>query len=330
MQPGSNGPPVLNGGSNNYDRAICFDAPVAYDTGEFARADKTLAQYRTDLLVRLGYAAMAANPPPGMKEELNSYLDDAQRQLYQRYSELHTERWWAWQLEAGKRFYDIPIDCTKALNARRITWAGIADNGGRALRTWASSTAFPLGIHVMPTAGNGFEYEVTVAGTMASSEPAWPTTEGELIISGTVTMVARAAAAQRWLPLVQGINPLDFTSDEPGLPTHFDLRQYVELWPSPDKPYILWLRGHMGLRRFNRDTDIPTIDGHAVFLFALALAKAHRQQPDAQNYAQMANRYIRDLIAGSHGLKRHVPPVSTAGMKHDADGVMPMPRATWR
>lgn len=331
MPIASNGPAVVNGITNSYDRAVCFDAPVAMDTGLYVHPEKTLAQLRTDQMVRLGFAAMTANPPPGMSLLLNSFLQDAQEQLYVRYDCLRTERWWGWQLQPGRRFYDTPIDCTKALNFRKISYAAISDNGGRALQTWTASTALAAGVFVLPTIQGDYEYEVTTAGTTAATEPVWPTTSGSTVINGSVTFTARAAASETWRPITQGINPLDFGSPSPGWPTHFELREYLEVWPTPKTVQVLWIKGHLGLKRFTEDTDVPTIDTHPLFLFALANAKAHYRQPDANNYAQMSSRMLSELVASSHGLKRYHPRPSMLGSKYGNDDChWPLPRATWR
>lgn len=332
MHPGSNGSPVVNGGSNNYDRAVCFDAPVAMDTGLFVDpTEKTLAALREEMMVRLGYAAMLASPPPGMTEWLNSHLQDAQDQLYYKYSTLHTERWWAWQMQPGKRFYDVPVDCTKYLNFRRLTWAGIADNGGRALRSWMPETAYALGEFVMSDAGLDLEYEVTTAGTTAAAQPVWPTIVDGTITDGTVTYTARRRNTVRWLSVQQGINPLDYGAPSGGEPTHFDLTDRIEVWPAPTRPMVLWLKGHMGLKRFTEDADVPTLDSRAVFLYALANAKAEKGHPDARNVMGMAMQLVGGYVAGAHGLRRYLPRPSTLGMKFGAFAPpCALPRATWR
>lgn len=335
---GLNGPAILNGGNNNYDRAVCFDAPVEFDTGLYAFPTKTLAQLREEMMVRMGYAAMLANPPPGMKEELNSYLQTAQEQLYLDYDCMRTERWWAWQLEPGRRIYDTPIDCTKALNFRKITWAGIADNGGTAMQLFAINTAYSLGQFILPTTYNSFVFEVTTAGTTAATEPAWPTTLGATVVSGTVTFTAREPHESTWYPIKQGINPLNYGEpSQDGLPYCFELREFIEIWPAPDKPMVLWIKGHLGLRRFVDDTDVTTIDATPLFLTALANAKDDRGQPGASKYANAAAGMIRNMVAGSHGITRYHPRPSRAGMKwwagyYDCDdyGPWPQPRATWR
>lgn len=332
MHPGSNTAPIVNGGANNYDRAVCFDAPVAMDTGLFVDpAIRTLAQMREDMMLAMGYAAQLASPPPGIVKEFNFFLRTAQEQLYARYPVMRNERWWAWQMQAGNRFYDVPIDCTKYLNFRRITWAGLGDNGGRALRSWAPSTALTAGEFIMSKDGHDFEYEVTTAGTTGTTEPVWPTTADATVTDGTVTYTARTRRTVRWLPLKQGINPLDYGAPGRGEPTHFDLTDRIEVWPAPKKPMVLWLKGHLGIKRFTEDTDTPTIDSEAVLLFAIANAKARRGHPDAGNYAQMANRIIAGYTAGQHGLRRYIQRPSTLGMKLGGDQLpSQLPVATWR
>jgi len=58
---------------------------------------------------------------------------------------------------------------------------------------WQVSTAYSLGDVVVPSAGseNGFRYQCTTAGTSDSSEPTWPTAEGETEDDNTVTWTCR-------------------------------------------------------------------------------------------------------------------------------------------
>lgn len=334
---GLNGPPVLNGGSNDYDRDICFDAPVEMDTGLYAQRGKTLKQLRDELMIRLGFAAMVANPPPGMTELLNSFLNDAQDDLYTRYDCLRTERWWAWQLQPGQRLYDTPIDCTKALNTRKLRWVGIADNGGRALSRWAANKAYGLQTFVMSRAATtGFDYECTTAGTSGAIEPVWPTVLNGTVADGTAVWTARGKLAYTWYPMWQGINPIYYSTPNQGMPTNFDVREYIEVYPAPEKPYVLQILGHMGIQRFAEDGDYCTIDPAPLFLFALANAKAHYRQPDAGNYASRAQRMALSLTAQQHGLKKRVQRVSTGGKKWPLNGMdeyhgpWPQPRGVWR
>ncbi len=92
--------------------------------------NETLADLRQRLLIRLGYAAQAANPPPGMNLLLNQFLLSAQRFSYRRYNELRTERFFKWTMSPGVRFYDLPDNddtCDKTLDPYKVTWVGVED-----------------------------------------------------------------------------------------------------------------------------------------------------------------------------------------------------------
>lgn len=57
---------------------------------------------------------------------------------------------------------------------------------------WVADTAYVLLDYVVPTTWNGWRYECTVAGTShATTEPTWPTTEGEEIVDEGVTWTCR-------------------------------------------------------------------------------------------------------------------------------------------
>jgi len=69
---------------------------------------RTLSELRTDMMYRLGYAAVADNPPPGMNGLLYRFLRDAQIQLSKMPKfQIQMERFFSWTMEPGGRYYDI-------------------------------------------------------------------------------------------------------------------------------------------------------------------------------------------------------------------------------
>lgn len=123
-----------------------------------------------------------------------------------------------------------------------------------------------------------------------------------------VTWVGISQGDDNWRPLVCGIDPTMYTGQGDGIPSHYEIRQCIEVWPAPaDDTWQLRVKGYFGLLPFADDADTTTIDAEAVFLLALANAKAHYGQPDAGNYAQQLNTYIGDLVAGSHHTRRYIP-----------------------
>lgn len=221
---------------------------------------RTLGDLRAALMSRLGYGAQAANPPPGMATLLNSFLQDAQRQLYRRHSALRTERYFSWPLTVGVRLYDLDANdetCDKVLDPGRVTWAGYERDG-------------------------------------------------------------------IWQELTAGIPPELHSNDVTGWPQRYEIRQCIEVWPTPDTTEgQLIIKGHFGLSPFVGDTDKTTIDDQLVFLLALANAKAHYRQPDAANYVQQMETMLMDIVAGSHTTKRYIP-----GQNKQGDGVYIQPRPT--
>lgn len=111
-----------------------------------------------------------------------------------------------------------------------------------------------------------------------------------------------------WSPLTRGINPGLFTNiQQPGIPSRYEIRQTIEVYPAPDQAYTLHVKGHFGLMRFSEDTDICTVDPDLLFLWALGNAKNHYGQPDGADIAQEAQTMLKDMIGDSHGNRRYVP-----------------------
>ncbi|MBE2259503.1 MAG: hypothetical protein IAE88_11630 [Rhodobacteraceae bacterium] len=123
-----------------------------------------------------------------------------------------------------------------------------------------------------------------------------------------VTWVGISQGATSWRPLHCGIDPTMYGSPSAGIPSHYEIRQCIEVWPPPsDATWKLRIKGHFGLQPLTVDAHTTTIDPEAIFLLALANAKAHYEQPDARNYANQATAHVRRLIAGSHHTRRYIP-----------------------
>lgn len=97
---------------------------------------ETLSDLRDRILIRLGFAAQLANPPPGMAALVDEFLSSAQVLMAQRFPDLVTERFYTWLMVAGTRFYSTSGDDEGAtapdfiLDPRKITWIGIEDLNG--------------------------------------------------------------------------------------------------------------------------------------------------------------------------------------------------------
>ena len=131
----------------------------------------------------------------------------------------------------------------------------------------------------------------------------------------------------RLTTLRRGIYPERYDDAEPnGIPTRYDIRQCIELWPAPGPEAMkLVVKGNIGMGRFTDDDDTTTIDSEAVFLFALATAKAHAGHPDAGNYMSMLTNRVGNLVAGSHGTNRYITDADDYGtIDHLTAEVLPI------
>jgi hypothetical protein len=124
----------------------------------------------------------------------------------------------------------------------------------------------------------------------------------------TIDWVGIQDSRNVWYPMIQGIPPQLFTMiTKPWRPARYQIRNAIEIYPAPDQTYWLWVYGHFGLMSFINLTDTTTIDSELVFLWALANAKAHYGQPDANNIATQANDYRKELVAGTHQTAHYLP-----------------------
>jgi hypothetical protein len=111
-----------------------------------------------------------------------------------------------------------------------------------------------------------------------------------------------------WQPLVEGIDPVYYSAKILAIPNFFEIRQCIELWPAPsDNSWTMRIKGDFGLLPFEADADVTTIDSEAIFLHALARAKAHYGQSDAANCQTDCTIYIGKLTSGQHPTHRTWP-----------------------
>lgn len=295
---------------------------------------ETLLQLRTRLLRRLGYGSTAANPPPGMADTVDEFLISQNRLMYQKYPALRTRRFFRWSLLVDERFYglrsndenDVSETVTISIASPGIvSWVGHGFANGRRV-SFSTTGALPTGLTV------GVEYFIVAAATDTFSVAL---TEGgaATVTSGTQSGIQTATVFAAtscvfhldvtkriegaflrdlngaWLPMVAGINPLFYTTvDQPGVPSYYEIRSCIEIFPAPQATgYELWIKAHRTAEAFSVDADTPTVDSELVFLQALADAKAHYGQPDANTVAARAKSYLFDLVASTHTTKRYVP-----------------------
>lgn len=302
MAAGTNGPPVLNG-------------------SQYVFPTKTLKQLRESIVARLGFAAQLASPPPGVNILVNDFLRDAHEQIWIRFPVLRQQRWWTVAVTQGNRHYDIPYE------GAYYEGTDIAINSGSpdTITTTTgdlSAAGFTSGMLINVSgseADDGYHTLGTVtANSMNLSTSAGVTGE----VAGSQIRLAEDSFAELdlreityvgildgtiWSDMKEGIDPLLFNITQQQRPTNYEIREYVEVFPEPDQAYTLYLKGRMGLGPFTADAHTTTTDPHPVFLQALAQAKAHYGQPDANVYFQQLEMFLGKLNAQNHATKRYIP-----------------------
>lgn len=226
------------------------------------RVYRTLLQLRQAIMRRLGWGNQLDNPPPGSAEMIDSFLYEAQYNLYYRFETLRLDRFFTWQLIPGVNLYGLGEnidDCDKRFNPDKLRWVGCIREGGL------------------------------------------------------------------WTYLIAGIPPvLNSYPETCTYPIRYAIRQCIEVWPIPaENAGQLVLKAGAYLGPFVEDDDVASIDDSLVFALALADAKAHYRQPDADRYVQRAEVLLNGLAAGTHGTNRYIP--GAAGLGLDPLYVQPVP-----
>lgn len=222
-------------------------------------------QIRTAIIKLMGWAAISANPPPGVADYINEQLYLAHKLLWRRFPAIRTERWFSWSLTADERFYDLDANveqtavgdelCTKQLDPYSIS------------EVW---------------------YERDTQRTR----------------------------------LRNGLPSSELARTQTGWPTHYEIRQCLEIWPAPDATEgFIRVKARFKPTAFEDDTDLPGVPDDMVQLLALAACKRHYNKPDANDYVQQMEVLISDLTAGTHMTRQYIPGEG----RSDSGYVEPMP-----
>src|SRR5687768_14915564 len=131
--------------------------------------------------------------------------------------------------------------------------------------------------------------------------------EDEPIDPGTVSKVWLELDGNNISTLAQGIAPHLRAFESRSYPTRYDtLNGQMELWPVPSQQYDLYIEYLAPKPRFTQDQDRPGVPDRLVFLYALANAKAHYRQPDAQAAGATFTKMLATAKARQHENRRYV------------------------
>ncbi len=108
------------------------------------------------------------------------------------------------------------------------------------------------------------------------------------------------------LRMTQGITEANRSWPGTSWPQRYDtLNGQLEVWPVPTQQYTAIIE-HIGIKpRFEQPTDRPGVPSRLLFQYALAIAKAHFRQPDAQAIAASFDRMLSKVKSRQHENRRY-------------------------
>lgn len=143
--------------------------------------------------------------------------------------------------------------------------------------------------------------------TAGSGNIAYPVDTGVALDPDTVTKMAVniGAGNPHWNPVTEGITLSHYSqSTQEHHPSRYERRSDgFEFWPVRDVNYTVRVWGKRVLPAFLQDADLAALDDSAIFTVALADAKGHYRQPDAQQYAAQAEGLFNGL---KHAAKKGI------------------------
>lgn len=107
---------------------------------------------------------------------------------------------------------------------------------------------------------------------------------------------------EQWARLCEGITTeMWSTMDTQSYPSRYERYAQILIYPKADQIYTVRVWYVRDLARFTEPGDNATLDDEMIFLHALANAKAHYRQPDAQTYQGQLNTLLASLRGQSFG-----------------------------
>ena len=136
------------------------------------------------------------------------------------------------------------------------------------------------------------------------------------IARGSVSSVWIAQGTTERLPLPQGItHAMRAYGDLRAIPDHYDSKFEgdpatftLEVWPTPDQAYTVYIDHNRVLTRFSEPTDVPSAPYRLVMGYAIAMGKAHYGKPDAETAGQAFKTMLSKTKFEQKENRRFTPP----------------------
>jgi hypothetical protein len=196
-----------------------------------------------------------------------------------------------------------------------VSWTPLIDSRVTAYGVFGRTLGAEQLIAIVPNTQTSYED----LGTITPSG-ALPTTNNtgniKRIDPREITWAGISKGDNTWRQMIDGIPPEVYSTPANGVPQRYEIRDAIEVWPTPtDNNWLIRIKGYFQPSAFEADTDTNTIDAQAIYLKAVADAKATLKlngKPlftplEVQLAQSEAKAYIGDLVAGTHMTRRYIP-----------------------
>lgn len=175
--------------------------------------------------------------------------------------------------------------------------------------------------YVFDQLDNGLPWQSTL--TLAADTALYP------FVSDTGLPIARGSVQSVWIeqgdsirmPLPQGISHAQRAlADLRDIPACYDTQMTggtddaglfrLEVWPTPDQAYTLYVDHNRVLARFEQPTDKPSAPSRLVLGYAIAIGKSHYQNSDADVAGQAFKTMLSNAKDKQRENRRFIPPTS--------------------
>lgn len=175
--------------------------------------------------------------------------------------------------------------------------------------------------YVFDQLDNGLPWRSTLALLANQSEYPFVTDEGLPVARGSVQSVWVEQGDSIRVPLPQGISHAQRAmTDLRTVPERYDTTMTggvsdagqftIEVWPTPDQAYTLYVDHNRVLSRFSAAGDVPCAPYRLVMSYAIAMGKAHLGQADAETAGQAFKTSLAREKEKQRENRRFLPPTS--------------------
>lgn len=166
---------------------------------------------------------------------------------------------------------------------------------------------------------DGYPVHSTIALLANTPTYPWVSSDAVPIARGSVQEVWIAQGSADRLPLSQGItHAMRADTLMRSIPERYDTSYdgvddavlTLEVWPTPDQAYTLYVDHERVLTRFSEDADVPSVDYRLVLSYAISMGKAHYGKPDAEAAGAAFKNMLSKAKVAQKENRRFIPNTS--------------------